>query len=208
MPGELLVAITLLAYALGCVNTGYYLVRVRTGRDLRRQGSGTAGALNTGRVLGRGAFATAMAGDVLKGVAAVALAGQLAPGSSMPALAAVAVVAGHIYPAQLGFRGGKGLATTFGATVTLMPTVAAAAVGATLAWLVVTRRPVPAGLVGVASLPAAALAIRGADLDTLAGLAIATMVLIRHASVISALLRRPADETTQRTSTRTKEGDR
>ena len=179
---------TMLAYALGCLNTGYYLVRFRTGDDLRSRGSGTAGATNTGRVLGRGGFAAAMTGDVLKGIAAVALARWLAPGPLAPALAAVAVVAGHIYPAQLGFRGGKGLATTFGAAIALAPVVTGAGMAAVLAWLAVTRRPVEAALVGVALVPALALAIQGFEVVTLAAALVSALVLTRHAAVIRALL--------------------
>jgi glycerol-3-phosphate acyltransferase PlsY len=182
-----LLATTVLAYALGCINTGYYLVRARTGDDLRSRGSGTAGATNTGRVLGRGGFVAAMAGDVLKGVAAVALARWLAPGPG-PALAAVAVVAGHVYPAQLGLRGGKGLATTFGAAVSLAPLVTATGVAAALAWLAATRRLVEAAMVGVALFPIAALALRGVEAITLAAAAISGLVLTRHTTVIRRLI--------------------
>lgn len=183
-----LLATTVLAYALGCLNTGYYLVRLSTGDDLRSRGSGTAGATNTGRVLGRGGFVAAMAGDVLKGVAAVALARWLVPGPG-PALAAVAVVGGHIYPAQLGLRGGKGLATTFGAAVSLAPLVTATGIAAVLAWLAATRRPVEAALVGVTVFPVAALALRGVQATTLAAAAISALVLTRHAAVIRTLIK-------------------
>ncbi len=182
-------ATTILAYALGCFNTGYYLVRARTGRDLREQGSGTAGATNTGRVLGRRGFIAAMLGDVLKGVLAVACALWLAPDTVAAPLAAVAVVAGHIHPAQLGFRGGKGLATTFGAATTLSPGVAAAALTATLVWLAAARRPVEAAMVGVAALPVAALAIRGLTGITAAAACVSALVLARHASIIGDLVR-------------------
>ena len=185
----MILATALLAYALGCVNSGYYLVRARTGEDLRDRGSGTAGARNTGRVLGRGGFAIAMIGDVLKGVAAVLIAGWLAPGSPAPAVAAVAVVTGHVYPAQLGFRGGKGLATTFGAVVTLAPGVAAATLAVVLAWLAVARRTVEAGLLGIAAFPLAALGLRGVGAVTLAAVLISLLVLTRHAAVIRELVR-------------------
>jgi hypothetical protein len=99
-------------YTLGCLNTGYYLVRVRTGRDLRAEGSGTAGATNAGRFLGRAGFGLALLGDLVKGSLAVGAALALGAGEAGAAAAAVGVVTGHIYPVQLGFRGGKGLATT------------------------------------------------------------------------------------------------
>src|SRR5947207_7623420 len=98
-----LVAITV-AYLLGCIATAYYLVRLRTGQDIRQLGSGNVGGRNAGRVLGRPGFAIVAVGDALKGLLAVLLARYL--GVSGWALAAVlaAVLAGHIWPAQLGFK--------------------------------------------------------------------------------------------------------
>jgi glycerol-3-phosphate acyltransferase PlsY len=130
-----------LAYLLGCVNGGYYLVRLRTGEDLRDLGSGTLGARNTGRALGRAGFAVAMVWDVLKGVGAVGLATLLAPAAAP--VAAVAVVLGHLLPIQLGLRGGKGLATSLGAVAALAPVAAVAALGLAAILLTVTRRGPP-----------------------------------------------------------------
>lgn len=100
------------AYALGCFTAGYYLVRLRTGRDIRVSGSGSAGATNVGRELGRAGFMITLALDAAKGAGAVAAAKAL---GAPPLAAAIAVVAGHIWPAQLGFRGGKGVAPALGA---------------------------------------------------------------------------------------------
>ena len=99
-----------LAYGLGCLCAGYYIVRWRTGTDVRRIGSSSAGARNAGRVLGRWGFALVLTLDALKGVAAVWAACAIGLGG-----AAVAVVAGHVLPVQLGFRGGKGIAPSIGA---------------------------------------------------------------------------------------------
>jgi acyl phosphate:glycerol-3-phosphate acyltransferase len=170
-----------LGYALGCLNTGYYLVRIRTGLDLRRQGSGTAGATNAGRLLGRYGFLLAMLGDVAKGVAAVGLARALSGDAAVAGMAAFGVVAGHIYPAQLGFRGGKGLATLFGAGMTLAPLVGAAAVGVAALVLAATRRKVLSALSGVAVAPVAAVALGAPAPVVAAFLAAAVIVLIRHA---------------------------
>jgi acyl phosphate:glycerol-3-phosphate acyltransferase len=174
-------AALVLGYALGCLNTGYYLVRVRTGLDLRRQGSGTAGATNAGRLLGRYGFLLAMLGDVAKGVAAVGLARALSGDAAVAGMAAFGVVAGHIYPAQLGFRGGKGLATLFGAGMTLAPVVGATAVGVAALVLATTRRKVLSALTGVAVAPAAAVALGMPGSVAVAFLAAAVVVLIRHA---------------------------
>jgi acyl phosphate:glycerol-3-phosphate acyltransferase len=184
-------AALLVAYLVGCFNTGYYLVRARTGRDLRAEGSGTAGATNTGRVLGRGGFILAMVGDVLKGAVVVGLAWWLLPGAGPAASAAVGVVAGHIHPVQLGFRGGKGLATAFGAGVVLAPWSAAVAAATALVLLALTRRKVLSALAGVVAAPVSALAIYGLSPVTAGLAAVVALVLLRHAAPYLPWLRPP-----------------
>lgn len=127
MPEPFNLALVLLAYALGCMNAGYYLLRWRDGRDLRTLGSGNAGARNAARVLGPWGFAVVFALDASKGLLAVGAARWWAPEAA--ALCAVAATLGHVYPLQLQWRGGKGVATAMGALGglhPLLPAVAAA----------------------------------------------------------------------------------
>ncbi len=105
------------AYILGCFATGYYLVRWRTGKDIRELGSGNIGARNVGRILGRFGFIITLFGDAAKGALAVWAAQRFGGNDYLPALAMLAVVAGHVWPAQLRFHGGKGVATSLGALV-------------------------------------------------------------------------------------------
>lgn len=102
------------AYLLGCFTTGYYLVRWRTGQDLRALGSGNAGARNAGRALGRPGFFLTLLGDLAKGALAVSAAQYFTQDARLAGLAMVSVVAGHIWPVQLRFHGGKGIATSLG----------------------------------------------------------------------------------------------
>jgi len=106
--------VILTGYVLGCFASGYYLVRWRTGDDVRVVGSGSAGATNVGRVLGWQGFWLTVSFDFLKGFFAVWLAEHfhLKPAGVM--LTLLAVVAGHIWPVQLWFRGGRGVATALG----------------------------------------------------------------------------------------------
>jgi acyl phosphate:glycerol-3-phosphate acyltransferase len=103
------------AYLIGCFTTGYYLVRICTGRDIREIGSGSAGARNVGRVLGKAGFILTVIGDLAKGALAVWLARAFSHDDISAALAVPAVVAGHLWPVQLKFHGGKGIATSFSA---------------------------------------------------------------------------------------------
>ncbi len=191
----LVVAAILVGYGLGCAVTGYYLVRWRTGQDIRALGSGKVGATNVGRRLGRGWALATVAGDVGKGALAVTIAHELDLGLSWTAAVACAVVAGHIWPAQLGFRGGRGAATAFGAALALAPVAAAGALLVAAVIAKITGRATPAGLVGIAAAPLLALAVDGRA----AGLAVgglAAIVLAAHRDHLVSLGRtgaRPPD---------------
>ncbi|HEX3625217.1 MAG TPA: glycerol-3-phosphate acyltransferase [Verrucomicrobiae bacterium] len=103
------------AYLIGCFTTGYYVVRAWTGKDIREIGSGSAGARNVGRILGKGAFFLTVLGDFAKGALAVWLARRFTHDDVSAALAVPAVVAGHLWPVQLRFHGGKGITTSLAA---------------------------------------------------------------------------------------------
>ena len=111
-----LVLAALLGYLLGSVPTAYFLVRWKTALDIRSEGSGNVGTLNSYEVTGsKWIGAAVLLGDALKGAAAV-LAARLLWGAGFPyeAAAGVAVIAGHNFPVWLRFRGGRGLATAVG----------------------------------------------------------------------------------------------
>ncbi|HXC36028.1 MAG TPA: glycerol-3-phosphate acyltransferase [Candidatus Acidoferrales bacterium] len=103
------------AYLIGCFTSGYYLVRAWTGKDIREIGSGSTGARNVGRVVGKPGFVLTVIGDLAKGALAVWLARVFSHDEFSAALAVPSVVAGHLWPVQLKFHGGKGIATSFSA---------------------------------------------------------------------------------------------
>ena len=125
MTGATVAALAVLAsYLLGGFCAAYYVVRIACSADIRALGSGTAGARNAGRVLGASGFLLTLLLDAAKGALAVLVTARLAPGVWPATLALIAVVAGHIWPAQLGFRGGKGLATLLGGLIAWVPLAA------------------------------------------------------------------------------------
>ena len=171
------IALIAAAYALGCLSTGYYLVRLRSGADVREMGSGNVGARNVGRVLGKRALAITLIGDTVKGAIPVAAALMLDMEPWAVIAAFLAVVGGHLWPAQLGFRGGKGLATAMGAMLVLdFRLLLAAFAVAGIAW-VVSRNATGSALVAVALAPIAAL-IAGHEPSTTAALAILAAVIV------------------------------
>ena len=144
-------------YALGCFTTGYYLVRSRTGQDLRELGSGSLGARNAGRVLGAFGFLVTLLGDVLKGALAVSAARHFCHDSRAVDVACLAVVAGHVWPVQLRLRGGKGAVTSLGALVLYDFRLAIAFAGAFAFVFLFLRKVILPGLFAFVCLPPAAL---------------------------------------------------
>jgi glycerol-3-phosphate acyltransferase PlsY len=113
------------AYLLGSIPFGYLIVRAREGGDIRQTGSGGTGATNVSRHAGKVAGVVTLFLDALKGTTAVLIAKAIAAGAAdaawIVAVAAIAVILGHIFPLWLGFRGGKGVATGVGVFLALAP---------------------------------------------------------------------------------------
>ena len=146
------------SYILGGFCAAYYLVRLSGRGDVREQGSGNAGATNAGRVLGRAGFVGALLLDCGKGALPVGAARLLEFGGVVPAAALLAVVIGHVLPLQLGFQGGKGVATALGGFAVLAPTALVALVIPFLPAYAVLRRFTRSGLVAFALAPLLLLA--------------------------------------------------
>jgi len=111
------------SYLLGAIPTGYWLGRLR-GIDIRQQGSGNMGATNVLRVLGVPAGVLVLCVDVAKGFMAVALLPHLTPFPGLDYVrvgCGLAAVLGHTYTIWLHFKGGKGVATTYGVLLALAP---------------------------------------------------------------------------------------
>ncbi|MGH7943554.1 MAG: glycerol-3-phosphate acyltransferase [Opitutaceae bacterium] len=142
------------AYLLGGVSPGYFLVRRRTGQDVRAQGSGATGATNAARILGGRGFVLVLFLDAVKGAIAAFGARLAGLESGWEFAAATAVVAGHVWPIQLGFRGGRGLGPLLGAWLVLAPlAIGGCLVIAGVTWAI-TKRRIGAGLFGALFLSA------------------------------------------------------
>ncbi|MCZ6596448.1 MAG: glycerol-3-phosphate 1-O-acyltransferase PlsY [Planctomycetota bacterium] len=180
----------LLSYLLGSVPFGLLLVRLVKGIDLRTVGSGNIGTANVGRVLGRYGALTAFVFDFGKGwVPAFVLAEQLradGAGPWLPVLCGAAAVCGHVWPIFLGFKGGKAVATGFGALVALDPLIF---VCGTTIWVLVLATTRFVGLssmaMGVAFPVVAWLRMESGDFGkevVWGAAALALLILVRHRS--------------------------
>ena len=170
----------LTAYVLGCLTTGFYLVRLCTGQDIRKSGSGSVGATNVGRRLGRSGFFITLAGDFGKGALAVWAVRHFSGSDLLAALALLAVTIGHIWPVQLRFRGGKGVATSLGGLLLWDWRLAAAySVGFALLYAVFRRSTLP-GLAAYAGLPLAGYALNRDPLEALLMAVLGGLVWFAH----------------------------
>jgi len=127
-------SIVVAAYLLGSIPSGYLLVRFILKQDIRTLGSGNIGATNVLRSGAKGLGAATFVFDLVKGALAVLVGARLAgfgfppiPIHNAEALAALCAVLGHMFPVWLGLRGGKGVATAFGAFLVMAPAAAGGA---------------------------------------------------------------------------------
>jgi len=112
-----------LAFLLGSLPFGFWLGRLK-GIDIRKQGSGNIGATNVGRILGRGWGYLVFALDFAKGWIGVWVAQKLGDPADLWVVAAgLFSVLGHVFTPWVGFRGGKGVATSAGVLLALTPLV-------------------------------------------------------------------------------------
>lgn len=176
------------SYLLGAIPFGL-LIGLLAGVDARRTGSGNTGATNILRSAGKGPALATLLLDAGKGAVPVLLAGRFAPGEAWAVAAGGAAILGHNYSPFLGFRGGKGVATSAGALFALSPAAAALALAA---WIVVylARRTVSlASICAAASLPFLLALFHGMDsLLPYFGILVALVVIVAHRDNIRRIL--------------------
>jgi glycerol-3-phosphate acyltransferase PlsY len=187
-------------YLAGGIPFAYLITRWKTGRDIRAVGSGNVGATNVGRLLGLQYFILVFVLDFAKGVLPVLLARclsqsvPLAGASYLPEVVGFAAILGHVFPIYLGMRGGKGVSTTIGVLVSLVPWETLAGL---LAFLVVTAmtRWVSAGSIAFVAMLAGVYFARSSapwNHENIAlsaiVLFIAALVIIKHRSNIARIL--------------------
>ena len=202
-------ALLLLGYLLGSIPAGYLAGRWLAGIDIRQQGSGSTGATNVLRVLGKAPALVVVLVDVLKGTAAVLLAKAVLEPLGVPldgansaswttdswvVAAGLAALAGHIWPVWLGWRGGKAVATALGMLLGLTWPVGLACFGIFLTALSVSRIVSLSSVVAAVALPLLMLGwfqTQGLGLRwpyLVLALLTSTLVIWRHRSNLARLL--------------------
>ncbi len=117
------IIMSIFSYLLGCINTGYYYVKIIYGVDVREKGTKVTGAMNVSRIAGKKGFLITFLGDAMKGGIVVLLSRLLGLEDISLMLCMLMVIVGHIFPIQLKFQGGKGISTAFGAILAFHPVI-------------------------------------------------------------------------------------
>ena len=186
-PGAALVGV---AYLLGSVSFAVLIVRMRTGRDIRSEGSGNAGATNVARAHGKALGVAVGLLDLAKGAGAVLLMRTVTADPRYAAAAGLAAIVGHVFPIFYGFRGGKGVATAIGAFLVLAPWPTLVCAGVFLAVVVWTRYVSLGSVVAMVLLPPVAGAFFHAPRPVVvAAAAAAVLIVIKHRENLRRLAR-------------------
>ena len=180
------VVLLVISFILGSIPFGIIIAKAK-GVDLKKVGSGNIGATNVLRSLGKWPAILTLLGDVLKGTAAVAIGRYLGVGPVYEGLAGISAILGHNFSLFLGFRGGKGVATSLGVLSIYSPQTALVTF---IIWLVVvifTRYSSLGAVVSFGLLPINILLFNGKE-RLLAAVLISILIIIRHRENIQRLM--------------------
>ncbi len=166
------------AYLLGSVSFAVLLVRSVTGKDIRAEGSGNAGATNVLRAHGKRLGLLVAALDIGKGALAVLLVRLATADSRYAAAAGFAAILGHVFPIFYGFRGGKGVATAVGAFLVLAPRAALGCIAVFVLDVAVTKYVSLGSVIAMALLPPVAGLVFGAPRPIVMAAAGAAVVIV------------------------------
>ena len=186
---SILIAIVL-SYLLGSIMFSLIIGKMLKGVDIRKHGSGNAGATNTLRVLGVVPAIIVFALDISKGIAAVWIGEWLTDGNQWATVGCgLAAIVGHNWPIFFKFRGGKGIATTIGVVAVLSFVPAACAGVIAIAAVIITRYVSLGSLIFTALMPLSALIFKEPIEIIAAMLVILVFAFYRHRSNIVRLVR-------------------
>ena len=178
----------ILGYLLGSIPSGWLAGHWLKGIDLRELGSGSTGATNVLRQVGKGPAMVVFLIDVGKGAAAVLIARALGLGDWIQVLAGLTALAGHIWPMWLNFKGGKAVATGFGMFLGLAWPVGLASFGVFLLTLWLFRIVSLSSVLAAVSLPLLMISFSGIGSYILIALVAMGLVLWRHRSNLARIL--------------------
>lgn len=176
-----------IAFIIGSVPFGLLIARLK-GVDLRKTGSGNIGATNVLRAVGKVPALLTLAGDILKGTIAVALGGYFLDNLLMKGIVGLAAIAGHNFSLFLGFKGGKGVATSIGVLILFAPKAALITLALWLGVALMTRYSSLGAIVSFGLLPLNIYLFDYTKEKLIISVIIASLLLFRHSANIKRLL--------------------
>ncbi len=182
-----IVWVIVIAYMMGNISPSYLIGRKYKNLDIRKHGSGNAGTTNALRILGKKSAAIVFLVDMGKGILAAQI-GFLIAGYKGALTAAVFVVIGHIFPVFLKFKGGKGIATSIGALISIFPMVTLIATLFGVGIILRTRIVSLGSLIGICTLPLILLGSGGNKNGVITAVILAGMVIFTHRENIKRLM--------------------
>lgn len=181
--------VVIIGYFLGSISSGVVLSKLIKKSDIRSQGSGNAGTTNMLRIHGKGMALITFLCDILKGVIAVYIGKALVGAELGGVLGVLGAVLGHNYPVFFGFKGGKGIATSFGSLLFVYPIQALAAFTVFLILVYITHYVSVGSIVAAFTLPALVLLTTPFDpIIWTIMVFLGSMVIYRHKSNIVRLM--------------------
>ncbi|MFQ6069120.1 MAG: glycerol-3-phosphate 1-O-acyltransferase PlsY [Candidatus Aminicenantales bacterium] len=177
------------SYLLGAFPTGYVFFCILEQKDIRNFGSGSIGVTNFYRLKGAKWSIPVALIDVFKGALPVYLGLRLFPDSLLPLVAGFLAVAGHCFPLYLKFRGGKGVATTFGVCAVLAFKPFLIMLATFVVVIALTRFVSLGSLVSVFLFPFYALLFGGEKNIVILGLSLFVLIVLRHLGNIHRLVK-------------------
>jgi acyl phosphate:glycerol-3-phosphate acyltransferase len=182
------VAAIIASYLIGAIPTGLVVVRLLTGEDIRRHGSGNIGTVNVLRVAGVATAIGVLAVDILKGMVPALLAMRWGFSAGTVVLCGLAAIAGHNWSPFLGFQGGKGIATSYGVLLALSWPAAAVAAAVWILTVAITKYSSLGSLLGVVSVPLSLWRLRQPEEYVYFGIVAALFAIYRHRANIQRLM--------------------
>lgn len=184
----LYILIVAIGYLLGNISSSYLMGKLNSNIDVRQYGSGNLGATNVFRVLGLKEGSIVVLGDALKGIVAT-LIGIWLKGEMGGLIGGMAAIVGHNWPFLLGFKGGKGIATSLGTIVILFPSLSLILFVAWILVFALSGYVSLASIISAALLPILVMIFKPSWGNIIGTLLIGGLAIYRHKDNISRLLK-------------------
>ena len=184
------ILILIIAYILGSINTSIIVGKIKSGEDIRKFGSGNAGATNTLRTFGKSAAILVVLGDVLKAVISIIIAKLIWNENLAVYISSIGVILGHNFPIFFGFKGGKGIVVSATASLFADWRVGLVIIIISLLIMLITKYVSLGSVIGACFIVVFGLIFRGIDIEFLVfSIIVGGLAIIMHKKNIVRLIK-------------------